>query len=166
MNTSLTGHRSRSTTPPFLISFEIFNRNVHNCMIESGISSNFMPLKVCENINVKPEASNIQIIQLDRTRVKVIWELKKVLIRMSYNPKIHQIIDISVVDIPNNYGILLTRDWSSMLNGYFSTDWSHLWLPFNGKINKIGIDRERYMKHVVIDLNDPNEPVVSNNSIL
>jgi hypothetical protein len=29
-NVSLTGQRSRSTTPPFLITFEIFNRNVHN----------------------------------------------------------------------------------------------------------------------------------------
>jgi hypothetical protein len=29
-NASLTGQRSRSTTPPFLITFKIFNRNIHN----------------------------------------------------------------------------------------------------------------------------------------
>jgi hypothetical protein len=34
-NVSLTGQRSRSTTPPFLITFEIFNRNVHNCRVDS-----------------------------------------------------------------------------------------------------------------------------------
>jgi hypothetical protein len=33
-------------------------------------------------------------------------------------------------------------------------------------MNQIRIDRERYMKHVVIDLNDPNEPVMFNHSIL
>jgi hypothetical protein len=71
-----------------------------------------------------------------------------------------------VVDIPHNYGTLLSRDWSAMLNGYFATDWSHLWLPFNGKLKQIIIDREGYMKHVVIDSNDPNEPVMFNNSIL
>jgi hypothetical protein len=60
-NASLTGQRSRSTTPPFLITFEIFNRNVHNCMVDSGASSNVMPLKVCEKLNIKPEPSNIRL---------------------------------------------------------------------------------------------------------
>jgi hypothetical protein len=66
-NASLTRQRSRSTSPPFLITFKIFNRNVHNCMVDSRDSSNVMPLKVCEKLNVKPEAFDIQIIQLDRT---------------------------------------------------------------------------------------------------
>jgi hypothetical protein len=61
VNASLTGQRSRSTTP-FLITFEIFNRNVHNCMVDSGASSNVIPFKVCEKLNVKPEESDIQII--------------------------------------------------------------------------------------------------------
>jgi hypothetical protein len=133
VNASLSGKRSRSTTPPFFITFEIFNRNVHNCMVDSSAFSNVMPLKVCEKLNVKIEEYDIQIIQLDKTRVKVIGELKNFLIRMSSNPKIHQTIDIIVVDIPDTYGMLLSRDWSSMLKGYFSTDWSHLWLPYNGQ---------------------------------
>jgi hypothetical protein len=62
--------------------------------------------------------------------------------------------------------MLLSRDWLAMLNGYFATDWSHLWLPYNGKMNQIRIDRERYMKHVVTDLNDLNELVMFNHSIL
>jgi hypothetical protein len=32
--------------PPFLLTFEIFNRNVHNCMVDSEASSNVMPLSV------------------------------------------------------------------------------------------------------------------------
>jgi hypothetical protein len=109
-NASLIGQRSRSTTSPFLITFEIFNRNVLNCMVDLGSLSNVMPLKACENINVKLEASNIQIFKLDITRFKLIGELNNVLIIMSTNPKIHQTIDIIVVDIPNNYGMLLSRD--------------------------------------------------------
>jgi hypothetical protein len=107
-NASLTGQRSRSTTPPFLITFEIFNRNVHKCMVDSRASSNVMPLKVCEYINVRPEQYDIQIIQLDTTRVKVIEELKNVLIKMFVDPKVNQTIDIIVVDIPDNYGMLLS----------------------------------------------------------
>jgi len=79
-------------------------------MVDSRASSNFILLKVCEKLNAKPEPSHIHIIQLDKTRVKVIGELKKVLIGMFANPKVHQTIDIIVVDIPNNYGMLLSRD--------------------------------------------------------
>jgi hypothetical protein len=38
---------TRINVPPFLLTFEIFNRNVHNCMVDSGESSNVMPWSVC-----------------------------------------------------------------------------------------------------------------------
>jgi hypothetical protein len=149
---------TRKNVPPFLLTFEIFNKNVHNCMVDSGASSNVMPWSVCQKINAKVEPSSLKIIQLDRTAVKVMGELKNVLIRLSSNPKVHQFIDIIVVDIPEVYGMFLSRDWSEQLHGYFATDWSHLWLPENGKPNKIRVNRERYLKFMVRDLNDPNEP--------
>jgi hypothetical protein len=37
---------TRRNVPPFLLTFEIFNRNVHNCMVVSGESSNVMPWSV------------------------------------------------------------------------------------------------------------------------
>jgi hypothetical protein len=61
-NVSLIGKRSKSTTPPFLLTFEIFNRNVHNCMVNSIAPSNVMPLKVCEKLNARLEKYDIQII--------------------------------------------------------------------------------------------------------
>jgi ribonuclease HI len=84
--------------------------------------------------------------------------MKNVLIRLSSNPKVHQVIDIIVVDIPKVYGMFLSRYWSEQLHGYLATDWYHLWLPENGKPNKIRVNRERYLKFTVTDLNDPNEP--------
>jgi hypothetical protein len=88
----------------------------------------------------------------------VIGELKNVLIRLSTNPKVHQVFDIIVVDIPEVYGFFLSRDWLEQLHGYFSMDWSHLWQLENGKPNKIKVNREHYLKFTVIDLNDPNKP--------
>jgi ribonuclease HI len=148
---------TRKNVSPFLLTFKIFNRNVHNCMVDSGASSNVMPWSIYQNINAEVEPSSLKIIQLDRTNVKVIGELKNVLIRLSSNPKVHQVIDIIVVDIPEVYGMFLSRDWLEQLHGYFATDWSHLWLQENGKPNKIRVNRERYLKFMVTDLNDPNE---------
>ena len=42
-------HKSKSL--PFLLSFEIFNHNVHNCLVDSGAFSNVMPLSICKKIN-------------------------------------------------------------------------------------------------------------------
>jgi hypothetical protein len=91
-------------------------------MVDSSVSSNMMPLSVCQKNNAEVEPSDLKIIKLDRTNVKVISELKNVLIRLSSNPKFHQIIDIIIVDIPKFYGLFLRRDWSERLHGYVSTD--------------------------------------------
>ena len=101
----------------FLLSFEIFNHNVHNCLVESGDSSNVMPLLVCKRINGQPIPSPSRIIQLDRSIFKVTGEMKDVLIRLSADPKVCQFIDIMVVDIPEAYGLILSRNWSMKLNG-------------------------------------------------
>ena len=85
---------------PFLLTFEIFNRNVHNCMIDSEASSNAMPLSICMKLNATRESCPTQIVQLDRYRVKVVGELKNVLLTLFVDPRIHQTIDIVVVDIP------------------------------------------------------------------
>ena len=92
--------------------------------------------------------------------------MNEVLIRLASNPQVHFIIDIIVANIPEAYGLFLSRDWSKKLKGYFATDWSHLWLPHNGLPNKIRIDRERYMKHTVTELDDSNEPVLFTDTIM
>ena len=56
--------------PPFLITFDIFNKNIHNCMIDSGASSNVIPLFVCRKLNATWESCPTQIVQLDRSRVR------------------------------------------------------------------------------------------------
>ena len=44
------GGKSKGKTPPFLLTFEIFNYNVHNCLVDSGPAVNVMPLSVCKKI--------------------------------------------------------------------------------------------------------------------
>lgn len=75
-------------------------------------------------------------------------------------------IDILVADIPELYGLILSRDWLEKLHEYFSTDWSHMWLPYNGKPNKINIEQELHQKYIVTELQGENEPVAYNSSII
>eukprot|EP00253_Pinus_taeda_P034992 PITA_34992 len=151
LSAAMIGRKSKSITPPFLITFEILKMNVHNFLVDSGASSTVMPYVVAKRLHAIPEKTGTRIMQLDRTNVKVIGELKDVLIRMAAKPQYTQVIDIVVVDIPKAYGMPLSRDWSAKLNGYFLTDWSHLLLPQKGKGDMLRVDRERYMKYVVFE---------------
>ena len=86
VNASSIGKKSDSSTPPFLLTFEIYNRKVHNCMIDSGASKNVMPYSVCKKINAVPVPCDTSIVQLDRSNVKVIGNLNEVLIKLASNP--------------------------------------------------------------------------------
>ena len=131
---ALIGRKSRSQTSPFLLTFDIFNQNAHNCLLHFGASSNVMTYAVCKKLNVEPKMSKTKIIQLYRSHLKVLGELNDVLIHLASNNKVLQMIDIIVVDILEAYGVILNRYWSTKINGYFETDRSHLWLHI--KVNQ------------------------------
>ena len=141
----------------------MMNHKVHNCLVDSGSSMKVMPLAVCKKINGQPKPTVWEFTQVDITSVKVVGEMENVLIRLSANEKICQFIDIVVADIPRGYGLILNRDQSARLKGYFASDWSHLWLPHKGVPNRIKILREPYMKHTITKLEEGNEPT---NSVL
>jgi len=61
--------------PPFLLSFEIFNYNVHNCLVASSTTTNVMPLSIAKQINAQCSETFTRIIKRDRTLVLVIGEL-------------------------------------------------------------------------------------------
>jgi len=100
---------SKYTTPPFLVTFEMFKYN-DNYLVDSGASTNVMPWYVCQNISAKPEKTYAKIIQLYRSQVQVVEELNNVLIKLSSNSRVHQCINIALVDIPEEYGLILSRD--------------------------------------------------------
>ena len=59
---ALIGRNSRSQTPPFLLTIDIFNINVHNCLVDSGASSNVIPYSVCKKLHAQPKICKTKII--------------------------------------------------------------------------------------------------------
>jgi hypothetical protein len=100
INTTSIGTHSRSQVPPFLLTFEVYNFNVHNLLVDFDASSNFIPYSIFHRINIVPEKSTTIIIQLDMYDVKVMGGLKDVMIKLAYDSRFHQVIAIIIVDIP------------------------------------------------------------------
>jgi hypothetical protein len=46
--------KGKPFVPPFLLTFEVFNRNLHNYLVDSGASSNVMLLSICKKLNAVP----------------------------------------------------------------------------------------------------------------
>lgn len=59
---SLIGGRSRSHTIPFLLTYENFNKILHNCLVDLGASSNILPKSICAKLNVQPQKSVVRIV--------------------------------------------------------------------------------------------------------
>jgi len=102
VNETSIGSHSISHVLPFLLTIEIVNFNVHNCLADTSATSNVMPYLVSQKINDVPEKNHhtTKIIQLDNSNFKVMGKLKDVMIRLTSDPRVHKVIDIVVVDIP------------------------------------------------------------------
>lgn len=95
---------------PFLLSVRIFGKLLHNCLVDSGASSNVMPKAICKKLGLIPIQTSKRVTQLDKTEVPVIEELSNIHMPLVADPRVQHFIDISVVDIPDGYGMLLSRD--------------------------------------------------------
>jgi hypothetical protein len=116
MNAFSEDKKGNPFVPPFLLKFEVFNINLHNCLVNLGASYNVIPLYICKKLNSFPLKSDKHVIQLDITQVKFMGELKYVMFRMATHPKFVQVTDIIVVYIQEYYGLLLSQDWFEKLN--------------------------------------------------
>jgi hypothetical protein len=75
VNTSSKDKKGKPFFPPFLLMFEFFNRNLHNCLVDSGASSNVIALYIFKKLNAILLKRDKHVIHLDITQVKVMGEL-------------------------------------------------------------------------------------------
>ena len=75
-----------------------------------------------KKINEKWDKTDVELIQQDNNIVHVIGELGNVLIHLFFDPRVHIGINIVIVDILEEYGVLLSIYWSNKLQGYFATN--------------------------------------------
>ena len=88
LNNTTIGKISKSMTP-FFLTFEIFNMNVNNCLVDSRGSSNVIPYAIFHKINMEPLKTKAHIVQFSHSRVNVIGELRDVPITLASNSKVH-----------------------------------------------------------------------------
>ncbi len=113
-------------TPPFYVSLIIGGKLVHNCMIDLGASSSVMPRCVVDALEMKYEPIVKDVLQLDGSTIKNVGILRNV--EMALHACLGCTItqDISVAEVKPQFSICLSRDFTTQIGGYISSDWSYM----------------------------------------
>ena len=83
-----------------------------------------------------------RIYAIDSIKVTTYGEIKYFCACISTTPHIKTFFTIIVVDFPPTYGVVLGRDWCSLIGGYIMNDGSCMMLP-NKDGTMIKVPRER-----------------------
>jgi hypothetical protein len=91
-----------------------------------------MPLAVMDALGMsctKYYETSESIYAIDSRKVPTYGERKEFYAWIMTTPHIIMVFNIIVVDLPLAYGVVLGRDWSSMISGYIMNDGSCMMLP-------------------------------------
>jgi hypothetical protein len=124
-------------------------------MLDSRASTNAISLKVMEHIGLKTTRPYRNVCGIDSRRVEVLAVCEYVEVFLIDFPHISVLMDISVIDVPDAWGMLLSRTWSSSLGGFLCMNLTHENIPMGDDAYEILHNREKKDTHVM-DLRGPN----------
>jgi hypothetical protein len=137
----------RGKIPPFYISIENHDVALRNFLVDIGATNNIMPLGVMEELGMKCTKyyeTGESIYVIDSRQVPAYGEIKDYYAWITTAPHIITVFNIIVVDLPPTYGVVLGRDWSSMIVGYIMNNGSCMMLPDKeGEIIKVPHESRR-----------------------
>jgi hypothetical protein len=122
----------RGKIPPFYISIENHDVALHNCLVNTDAMNNIMPLAVVEELGMictKYFETGESIYVIDSRKVPSYGEIKDLYAWITTTPHIITVFNIIVVDLPLAYGVVVGRDWKSMIGGYIMNYGSCMMLP-------------------------------------
>ena len=122
---------------------------LHNCVVHTRERHNFMPLRVMRRLGLECTGPCKYLLSLDSRIVETIGYIKDLSITFNQAPNVSMIINMIVEDIPEAYGILLGRQWSTKVkNGCYFIERTHFTFPHKGV--EVVIRREpKYQEQVV-----------------
>ena len=62
---------------------------------------------------------------MDAREVAVVGLILNLQVKLAKYPDIDMLMDVVVIDVPDNLGMLLSREWATTLGGYIQMDWTY-----------------------------------------
>jgi hypothetical protein len=141
--------RPKDKNPPFYLSLGMNGLCLNNCMLDSRASANVISLKVMKQLGLKTTRPYGNVCGIDSRRVKVLGVYEDVEVFLIDFPHISVLMDILVIDVPDAWGMFLSRTWSSALGGFLSMNLTHAYIPMGDGTYEILHNREKKDTHVM-----------------
>ena len=134
---------------PFFLSILVNGKTLKNCMIDSGASSTIMPFEIMKELGLKVDTTQGRCCAMDKREVIVIGTINALPYRLTACPNKELTMSVLVVDIPPQYGMLLSRKWSACMGGSLQCDLS--FSTFNIFENLVKINREPKSIYMIVE---------------
>lgn len=106
------GKHQQGGIPPFYISLNFHDKILHNVILDSGASHNLMPKEIMERINLDITRPYKDLFSFDSSQVKCLCLIKDLCVTPVQCPTKGILV---VVDIPPQYGMILSCSWGEKL---------------------------------------------------
>jgi hypothetical protein len=117
--------------PPFFMSLQVNNKLLNNCMLDSGAGENIMSLKVMRQLGLETTRPYKNVCGIESRAIPTHGVVENVKVCLTRYPEIVLLMDIVVVDVPNVWGMLLSRKFVATLGGTLQMDLTGLDIPMD-----------------------------------
>jgi hypothetical protein len=107
---------------PFFLFLVMNDYLLRNCMLDFGASSNVITKKVMEQLNLRISSPYQNICAMDSKTIEVHGLIKGLQVHLAAFPDIQIEMDIVVIDVPDAWGMLLSRKTTADLGGNIQMD--------------------------------------------
>jgi hypothetical protein len=143
-----TGHFEKNEQTPFLTSLLIDDLYLHNCMLDSESSVNMMSLKVMNQLGLEVTGPYTDVHRFESKGIKVYDLMEGLQVHLADYPDFPIIMDVVVVDIPDTWGMILSREWASTLDRSLQMDLSYTTIPVRDQDCITLHNKPKRMEHI------------------
>jgi hypothetical protein len=115
--------------PPFFMTLAMNNKYLNNCMLDTSVGANMMSLKVMQQMGLKVTRPYRNVCGFESKAIPTHGVVEYVEVHLKEFPEKTVHIDIIVVDVPDVWGMLLSRKFGAMIGGSLEMDLTFLRLP-------------------------------------
>jgi hypothetical protein len=124
--------------PPFFMTFIMNNKSLNNCMLDTRTGANMMSLKVMQQLDLKVTRPYMNVCGFESKAIPTHGLIENVEVCLKEYPEKVIHMDIVIVDIPDVWGMLLSRKFASKLGGALEMDLTYANIPLKkGTIGRI-----------------------------
>jgi hypothetical protein len=123
---------------PFFMTLIMNNKSLNNCMLDTGAGANMMSLKVMQQLGLKVTRPYRNVCGFESKAIPTHRVIENVEVCLKEYPEKIIHMDIVVMDVPDVWGMLLSRKFASKLGGTLEMDLTYVNIPLkDGTIGRL-----------------------------